>query len=75
MDITNSELVFDTTFCGDWAGAVWDQCEECVALAPTCVEYVSNNPTAFEDAYWLVNNIQVYQLVEGSGLNVTSRGY
>lgn len=56
----NLSLVFDTTFCGDWAGAVWNE-TSCGQLAPTCDEYVSNNPAAFAEAYWTVNTLQVFQ--------------
>jgi hypothetical protein len=53
-------VIFTNTFCGDWAGAVWSENAECSALASTCVDYVSNNPAAFKDAYWLVNSVKVY---------------
>ncbi|CAH0026757.1 unnamed protein product [Clonostachys rhizophaga] len=53
-------VIFTNTFCGDWAGAVWNENAECSALASTCVDYVSNNPAAFKDAYWLVNSVKVY---------------
>ncbi|TVY42669.1 putative endo-1,3(4)-beta-glucanase [Lachnellula occidentalis] len=43
-------LVFDTTFCGDWAGNVWRQDEGCGGKAETCVDYVAGNPGAFVDA-------------------------
>jgi len=56
----HQNIVFDTTFCGDWAGAVWGS-GSCASLAPTCNQYVANNPGAFTDAYWLINSIQVYQ--------------
>lgn len=56
----NHNIVFDTTFCGQWAGNVWSQ-STCASLAPTCNEYVANNPSAFSNAYWLVNSIKVYQ--------------
>lgn len=56
----NLRLVFDTTFCGDWAGNTWNQ-TSCAQLAPTCEEYVSNNPGAFVEAYWAVNTLQVFQ--------------
>ena len=52
--------VFDTTFCGSWAGAVWES-SSCASLAPTCNAYVQNNPSAFENAYWSVNSLRVYQ--------------
>ncbi|KAK3301128.1 uncharacterized protein B0H64DRAFT_438234 [Chaetomium fimeti] len=44
-------LVFDTTFCGDWAGRVWDTDSACAALAPTCEEFVGGNPEVFAQAF------------------------
>ncbi|KAH6619831.1 glycoside hydrolase family 16 protein [Chaetomium sp. MPI-SDFR-AT-0129] len=58
---SNHNLVFDTTFCGDWAGKMWGADQTCAALAGTCEEYVGANPEAFSDAYWLVNGVRVYQ--------------
>lgn len=60
----NHNLVFDTTFCGDWAGAVWAQDQTCSALASTCQDYVGQNPEAFAEAYWLVKGIRVFQVTE-----------
>lgn len=57
---TNNQLVFDTTFCGDWAGNSWSS-SSCAAKADTCDSYVQNNPSAFADAYWSVNALKVYQ--------------
>lgn len=54
------QIVFDTTFCGDWAGPAF-QNSECAKLAPTCEEFVANNPAAFKQAYWAVNTLQVFQ--------------
>lgn len=56
----NLKIVFDTTFCGDWAGNTWNT-SQCASLAPTCEEYVANNPAAFAEAYWAVNTLQVFQ--------------
>lgn len=80
----NQQLVVDTTFCGDWAGKdeVWSQSPACKAKAPTCQEFVANNPSAFKDTYWEIASIQVYQtasqmaesgtkpIVESSGKDV-----
>ena len=55
------KIIFDTTFCGDWAGAVWADNPTCSALAPTCEQYVSENPEAFAEAYWAVNSLRVYE--------------
>jgi hypothetical protein len=60
---TNHKIVFDTTFCGDWAGqpSIWGQ--ECAAAtgAATCNEFVSNAPEAFREAYWLIDSVKVYK--------------
>lgn len=53
-------IVFDTTFCGDWAGDAWPQ-SGCAALADTCQDYVANNGADFRDAYWAINGLKVYQ--------------
>ncbi|ESZ93101.1 hypothetical protein SBOR_6531 [Sclerotinia borealis F-4128] len=54
-------IILDTTFCGDWAGQVWSS-GGCAAStkAATCNAYVSANPTAFNNAYWIINSIKVF---------------
>jgi hypothetical protein len=59
--LTRTLQVFDTTFCGDWAGSVWSGDAVCASEAPSCQSFVQNNPSAFTDAYWLVNSLKVYQ--------------
>ncbi|OQN95825.1 hypothetical protein B0A48_18110 [Cryoendolithus antarcticus] len=54
------QIVFDTTFCGDWAGNTWSS-SSCSSKAATCNAFVQNNPSAFADAYWTVNSLKVYQ--------------
>jgi hypothetical protein len=53
-------IIFNTALCGQWAGRVWSDCKECMAKASTCQEFVTNNPKAFEQAYWLINSVRVY---------------
>lgn len=53
-------IVFDTTFCGDWAGKIWAN-SSCAALAPTCEEFVASNKTAFREAYWAINSVKVFE--------------
>lgn len=53
-------ITFTNTFCGDWAGNVWNS-GSCASKADTCVDYVQNNPEAFKDAYWSVNSLKVYK--------------
>ena len=58
------QIVFDTTFCGDWAGQAWSSDSQCSSKASTCEDYVQNNPDGFSEAYWAVNSLKVYS---GSG--------
>jgi len=58
--LKNENIVFDTTFCGDWAGNVWGS-SSCSSLARSCNAYVGANPAAFAPAYWLINSVTVYQ--------------
>ena len=64
--IRDQQIVFDDTFCGDWAGNVWQYYPQCAPLASSCNAYVANNRSAFADAYWTVNSLKVYQ-VGGKG--------
>ena len=57
----NNLLVFDTTFCGYWAGKVWSSDPVCGSKASTCQAFVQNNPSAFKEAYWSVNSLKVFQ--------------
>lgn len=38
------QTMFDTTFCGDWASAVWPYDGICRKEAGTCNELVTGNP-------------------------------
>lgn len=58
---SNQRIVINTALCGDWAGAVWDTDATCSSKASTCQEFVQNNPTAFQNAYWIINSLKVYQ--------------
>ncbi|KAF8482219.1 concanavalin A-like lectin/glucanase domain-containing protein [Gautieria morchelliformis] len=50
------QIVFDDTFCGDYAGANYPTS----GCPGTCVDFVDNNPEAFAEAYWEVNALRVY---------------
>lgn len=56
----NHNIVFDTTFCGDWAGQTWSSDATCGKLADACNDYVAQNPEAFKEAYWLINSVKVF---------------
>ncbi|KAH8149374.1 uncharacterized protein LAJ45_06453 [Morchella importuna] len=58
------KIIFNTTFCGDWAGGVWGTAAVdggCGSRAKTCVEFVANNPQEFEKAYWTINYLKVFK--------------
>lgn len=54
-------IVFDTTFCGQWAGEVWETIGECRSVGKTCMEYVKGNPEVYKEAFWELNGLRVYQ--------------
>ncbi|CAE7052049.1 unnamed protein product, partial [Rhizoctonia solani] len=49
-------IVFDLTFCGDWAGNEYPRS----GCPGTCVDFVDNNPKAFVEAYWEINSLRTY---------------
>jgi len=55
------KIVFDTTFCGDWAGNTW-QSSGCAAQTKTatCNAFVANNPAKFKDAFWRIKSLKVF---------------
>lgn len=68
----NQQIMFDLTFCGQWAGQVWTTDDTCSSKAATCQEYVQNNPEAFSNAYWLINSLKVYQQNGAAAPSATS---
>ncbi|KAF2192567.1 glycoside hydrolase family 16 protein [Zopfia rhizophila CBS 207.26] len=58
---SNMNIVFDITFCGDWAGSVWPQ-SSCASINPSCNAYVAQQPQNFGDTYWLINSLKVYSV-------------
>ncbi|KAF8312888.1 concanavalin A-like lectin/glucanase domain-containing protein [Cantharellus anzutake] len=65
-------LVFDTTLCGDWAGAadIWSSpvnngqvggsCATRTGYS-TCVDYIRARGEDFTNAYWEVKSVKLYQ--------------
>ncbi|KAK1067571.1 hypothetical protein LTR74_006241 [Friedmanniomyces endolithicus] len=68
---SNQQIVFDTTLCGAWAGAVWSS-GSCASKAATCDAFVANNPSAFTDAFWSINALKVYQSGGSTSTKVVS---
>ncbi|KAH7160869.1 hypothetical protein EDB81DRAFT_682109 [Dactylonectria macrodidyma] len=63
-------LVVNINFCGDYGASTWQNFDTCTALADTCVEYVADNPEAFENVYWDVNYIEVYKFPSGGEFTI-----
>ncbi|KAF4457010.1 hypothetical protein F53441_1025 [Fusarium austroafricanum] len=58
-------IVLNINFCGDYGEGTWTDSATCRALAPTCREYVAQNPRDFQDAYFDVSYIDVYTRLRG----------
>jgi hypothetical protein len=57
-------IYFDTTFCGAEAGGkAWTSWTDCSSVTgyPTCEGFVAGVPGAFDEAYWLINSVKLYQ--------------
>jgi len=65
----NHNAVFDTTLCGDWAEGVWGStgvpgqsvsCQQQTGFA-TCAQFVQASGSSFNEAYWEVSSVKIYQ--------------
>ncbi|ORY24459.1 family 16 hypothetical endo-1,3(4)-beta-glucanase from glycoside hydrolase [Naematelia encephala] len=56
------QIVFDLTFCGDWAGGAWSS-SGCAAKSNglSCADYVDQTPDGFAQAYWEIDALRVYE--------------
>nr|XP_031859225.1 uncharacterized protein CI109_005421 [Kwoniella shandongensis]KAA5526297.1 hypothetical protein CI109_005421 [Kwoniella shandongensis] len=55
-DFNNHVIVFDITFCGDYAGSTYAS----TGCPSSCRNFVQNFPAAFSEAYWSLNSLRVY---------------
>lgn len=65
---TGQRFIINTTFCGDWAGGVWHSggCAQQTGFN-SCSEYVKQNPKIFENTYWTINHLKIYQWTGDGG--------
>jgi nicotinate-nucleotide pyrophosphorylase (carboxylating) len=57
------KIIFNTAFCGEWAGTEWDKsCAKKTGVS-TCNEYVRDNPEVFKETYWEVAGLRWFQKV------------
>ncbi|KAF2146424.1 glycoside hydrolase family 16 protein [Aplosporella prunicola CBS 121167] len=61
----NHQIIFDITFCGDWAGPAYQDagCPMYQGMDSwdSCKHFVAGNPDKFSDAFWDINSLNVYQ--------------
>jgi len=69
--VVNQQIVFDITFCGDWAGNDFLTDATCSSKASTCQDFVQNNPEAFAESFWSINSLKVYQNNEEAQASAT----
>lgn len=70
-------FIFDTTFCGDWAGGVFGN-SGCPMTDSdsfqSCHNFVAHNPEQFKETYWEINSVKIYQTgVKGIEVSPASR--
>lgn len=72
--LSNLSLVINTSLCGSYAGnsAIWAD-GGCAAKTgqSTCDAFAAASPSAFANAYWLINSVKMYQ-VSDSGTSSTA---
>ncbi|EIW77513.1 glycoside hydrolase family 16 protein [Coniophora puteana RWD-64-598 SS2] len=56
---TDHNIIANIDFCGAWAGSA--DVYSASGCPSTCVDYVNNNPSAFTNAFFEFNAINVYQ--------------
>jgi hypothetical protein len=62
-------IIFNTAFCGDWAGAEEVWASSCAAKTGVdkCEDYVRDHPEAFEEAYWEIKGLRWFEPEETEG--------
>ncbi|KAF2738324.1 hypothetical protein EJ04DRAFT_588071 [Polyplosphaeria fusca] len=57
------KIIFNTAFCGEWAGAEEEWGRECRASTgyETCEEWVGGRPEAFVEAYWEIGGLRWFE--------------
>jgi len=60
----DQRFIFTNTFCGDWAGIVYEQsgCPMYDGLCgmASCKKYVAEHPALYKEAYWRVSSFKTY---------------
>lgn len=76
---SNHSIIFDTTFCGDYAGPTFDDPSYGCPLTEnmnsweSCVQFVANNPESFTESYWRIKSMRVYQQPQDNFTDIPSQ--
>lgn len=58
-------IVFDTTFCGDWAGRTFAESGCSMngrgSSTQSCVDYVASHASDYDESFWEINAVKVFQ--------------
>lgn len=56
-------IIFNTAFCGEWAGAEkeWEKSCKKKTGVDKCADYVRDNPQAFENVYWEIKGLRWFE--------------
>lgn len=55
------QLIINITFCGTWAGKVWESSGAKKATGvETCEQYVANHPERFADTHWELGSVKFF---------------
>lgn len=60
---SDHQIIINLTFCGDWAGSVFDQRCGSVAKGADCRSFVANNPSLLAESYFLIEYVKVFRQV------------
>jgi len=52
----DQNIIINLTLCGDWAGDAYPS-----TCPQTCVDHVNSNPADFENAYWDIASLRIYE--------------
>jgi len=63
-------MMFDLSFCGDWAGGTYPTDCPKQAARMTCEDLVAFHPEELQEAYWSIRALDVYSLVEDAAEEV-----
>lgn len=69
------KFIFDTTFCGDWAGNVYgtSSCPKYGGDSMSdCKSHVALNPGEFEESYWQISYFKTYELAKAGSSSSSS---